>query len=59
MSKFKPTGHNHELMKRHIGLTCRQSTWDQIDAAAKKNGMSKTEFIRQAVIYALDNMEGE
>lgn len=43
--------------KRQLNLLCSEEESDRIHSAAKKAGVTMAEFVRQAIFYALDNMD--
>ena len=53
---FKPV-REKEISPTQISLRVAEHEYAKIKAQAKTAGMSMNEFVRQAVQYALDNME--
>ena len=44
---------------KHLGYRATKDQHKAVSEAAKRSGVSASEFVRQAVQYAIDNMESD
>ena len=57
MAKFTPRNTHYKSKSPNVTLRCDPEMFDKVGDAAEKAGCSKSEFVRQAMEYALDNMK--
>lgn len=57
MIQFKPNARVSKTRPTNIMLRPDEKTFNRINLAATKARISRSEFIRQAVLFALDNLE--
>lgn len=59
MAKFKPARKVLHTTYTRLVFDVGPEIHDRVAEAASKLNLSKSAFVREAVVYALDNMEGE